>query len=146
MARLNRLPAATLAARLQMDYLPGLACGAHFLISAPGLDLDAAGDPESLLRFGQHLQRFWLSAERLGLAMQPSLAPLCFSCYGRRGIDFTDDTALRAQAATLNDHLRRLAPTPVEHQLFLGRIGRPTARGVQPRSVRRPLAELMTHR
>jgi molybdopterin/thiamine biosynthesis adenylyltransferase len=142
MKRLNALPAATLAARLQMDYLPGLACGAHFLITAPNLDADAASDPALLLRHGQRLQRFWLCADRLGLVLQPSLAPLCFAFYGRQGVAFTADQALRAKAAALNEDLRRLAPAPGS-VLFLGRIGQPSRKGIQPRSIRRPLAELL---
>lgn len=146
MARLNRLPAATLAARVQMDYLPGVACGAHFLITAGNLDLDTAGDPAQLLRFGERLQRFWLTAERLGLVMQPSLAPLCFSYYGRQGAPFTDDEGLRAKAAALNEDLREIAPAGPEHLLFLGRIGTPKSGGAHPRSVRRPLADLIEGR
>lgn len=142
MARLNRLPAATLAARLQMDYLPGLACGAHFLIAVPGLDLDTMRDPATLLRLGQHLQRFWLCADRLSLALQPSLAPLCFAYYGRQGTAFTADPGLRAKAVVLNQELAKLAPAP-SSLLFLGRIGRPSSMGAQPRSVRRPLRELL---
>jgi hypothetical protein len=126
-----------------MDYLPGLACGAHFLIAARHLDLDSAGDCAQLLRFGERLQRFWLTAERLGLVMQPSLAPLCFGYYGRQGTPFTDDEGLRAKAAELNEDLRDLAPAGPEQLLFLGRIGAPKAGGARPRSVRRPLAELI---
>ncbi len=142
MARLNKMPAATLAARLQMDYLPGLACGAHFLITAPGLDLDTVSDPAVLLRHGQQVQRFWLCAERLGLVMQPSLAPLCFSYYGRQGTAFTEDEGLNGKAAVLNEALRDLVPSP-SGLLFLGRIGKPKGSAVRPRSVRRPLAELL---
>ena len=142
MERLNRLPAATLAARLQMDYLPGLGCAAHFLVAARALDLDAVRDPATLLRFGQPLQRFWLCAERLGLVLQPSLAPLCFAFYGRQNAAFTANVGLRAKAAALNDELRKLAPAPTS-LVFLGRIGRPSRKGTQPRSVRQPLQALL---
>jgi sulfur-carrier protein adenylyltransferase/sulfurtransferase len=142
MERLNRLPAATLAARLQMDYLPGLGCAAHFLVAARALDLDAVRDPATLLRLGQPLQRFWLCAERLGLVLQPSLAPLCFAFYGRQNAAFTANVGLRAKAAALNDELRKLAPAPTS-LVFLGRIGRPSRKGTQPRSVRQPLQALL---
>jgi hypothetical protein len=142
MARLNRLPAATLAARLQMDYLPGLGSAAHFVITAPGVDLDAHADPATLLRFGQHLQRFWLTAERLRLAMQPSLAPLCFAYYGRNNVAFTAGQAARRGAAALNAQLHGLAEAP-ESLVFLGRIGRPAGGGVRPRSVRQPLEQML---
>ena len=142
MARLNKLPAATLGAQIQMDYLPGLRCGAHFLISAPGVDFDSADDPAMLLEYGRRLQRFWLTATQLGLVMQPSLAPLCFSYYGREGVAFTEDRKLRDQSVALNETLGRLAATAPENLLFLGRLGQPAAGGIQPRSVRKPLEEL----
>ena len=101
LAGMNRMPSATLPARLQMDYLPGLGCGAHFSISAPALDLDGPQDPAALLSAGQALQRFWLSAASLGLVMQPSLAPLCFAFYGRHGTAFTGEERYQRQAKRL---------------------------------------------
>lgn len=142
MARLNRLPAATLAARLQMDYLPGLACAGHFLIAARCHDFDTMRDPARLLRLGQYLQRFWLCADRLRLALQPSLAPLCFAYYGRQGAAFTADPGLQARAVQLNQELAKLTPAPGK-LVFLGRIGRPSGTGANPRSVRRTLQELL---
>ena len=143
MARLNRLPAATLAARVQMDFLTGLSCAAHVLISAPSVNLDTLDDGAVLLDMGAHLQRFWLTAESLGLAMQPSFAPLCFSNYARNGVDFTTDRRQLAQAAPLNAALAKLSASAPEHLLFLGRIGIPASGGPRPRSVRRPLSELL---
>ena len=60
-ARMNKMPAATLMARVQMDYRPGKHCAAHFMLSRPAVP--ARGTPEggaSLLRAGQAIQRFWL--------------------------------------------------------------------------------------
>ena len=141
--RMNRLPSATLPVRLQLDYLPGLACSAHFSISAPALDLDGPQDPATLLSAGQALQRFWLSATRLGLVLQPSLAPLCFAFYGRQGTAFTQEERYRRQARRLNDVLSDLSGSP-RGLLFFGRIGAPRHGSPPARSTRRPLGGLIT--
>jgi sulfur-carrier protein adenylyltransferase/sulfurtransferase len=146
--RMNRLPAATLAARLQMDYLPGLACGAHFIIHGSQQQTTSSIDGvTALLRAGEALQRFWLTATQLGLALQPSLAPLCFAHYGRRGTAFTANAGICAKASELAEDLDRILPGRIpegaEAILFLGRIGLPRTRMAGPRSVRRPLDELL---
>ncbi len=67
-------------AGLQMDILPGLLSAAYFAFRAPPA---AAGSERvaQLLRTGQAVQRFWLTATRLGLAMQPCQAVLAFTHY-----------------------------------------------------------------
>ena len=81
----------TSGAVLQMDYLPGLCCAAHFTLGLKG----APGSPEervqALLEAGGAIQRFWLTATKLGLAIQPSLATLAFAHYGRTGAPFTTE-------------------------------------------------------
>lgn len=142
MRLIGRLPGGTALARVEMDLLPGLLCAAHFTIARR--DPPAEGDAvPALLRAGQALQRFWLTATRLGLAMQPGLAPLCFAHYGRNGIAFTGDHRVRARARWLARALDALAgPGAGGTLLFAGRIGRPRG-GAAARSLRRPLAALM---
>jgi sulfur-carrier protein adenylyltransferase/sulfurtransferase len=144
--RMNRLPGATLGARLQMDYLPGLACGAHFVIRRRR-SVAADDGVASLLRAGEALQRFWLTATQRGLALQPSLAPLCFAHYGRSRAVFTADARIRAKASALAECLDRIVPGSASGSggdiLFLGRIGIPDARTSGPRSIRRPLNHLL---
>ncbi len=142
MARLNRLPAPTLAARVQLDYLPGLACGAHFAVSLEGLETLRADDPAALLQTGERLQAFWLEATRQGLVLQPAMAPLCFAYYGRHAAAFTGDAAMRDKATRLARDLGDLHGAPAD-LLFLGRIGRPRSPAPGPRSTRRPLADMM---
>lgn len=143
-ARLNRFPGATLGARMQMDYLPGLACAAHFVIRRRHSSGESVAD---LLRAGEALQRFWLTATRLGLALQPSLAPLCFAYYGRSRTAFTADSRICAGAVALAERLDRTvcegARSSADDILLLGRIGLPKTRGPGPRSVRRPLEDLV---
>ncbi len=131
----NRFLAGTAIPRVQLDLIPGVFCAAHFIVSRKTEPL-----PEdvsiSLLRTGEALQRFWLTATRLGLAVQPGLAPLCFAYYGRVGAPLS----ARARIAKLARKVTGRFPNDGS-VLFLGRIGvsrrLPTAR-----SIRRASADL----
>ncbi|MGB8275232.1 MAG: hypothetical protein WCF16_08210, partial [Alphaproteobacteria bacterium] len=95
------------------------------------------------LRAGEALQRFWLTATRLGLALQPGMAAVIFGFYGRHAIEFTGAAAIRRKAAALAADLDRLCPGNGERLVFMGRLGQPASRQVGARSVRRPLEELL---
>jgi len=131
----NRFLAGTVIPRVQLDLIPGMFCAAHFVLSRktepPPEDAVAA-----LFRTGEALQRFWLTATCLGLAIQPGLAPLCFAYYGRVGAPVFD----RGRIAKLARKLTGCFPNDGS-VLFLGRIGvsrrLPTAR-----SIRRSVADL----
>ncbi|MDP2433530.1 MAG: nitroreductase family protein [Pseudomonadota bacterium] len=124
--------------RLQLDLLPGLRCGAHFMLCAdkPLTQLDGH------IAAGRAMQRFWLTADRLGLFIQPEMTPVIFTRYARRGIAFTRVERARRSADELN---RQLCGMPGLHEadalFFIGRIGcGPTP---QARSLRKPLSRLM---
>jgi hypothetical protein len=138
---LNRL-AGTGAAVLQMDYLPGLCSAAYFTLALA--DPGAAGDKriQALLEAGQSVQRFWLTATRLGLAMQPCLATLAFAHYGASGLPFTSDQSARKAAAKLALAAGKLIG-PNGSVVFMGRIGWPRAQGNLIRSTRRPFEQLL---
>jgi hypothetical protein len=138
--RLNRF-LGTASARLQMDYLPGLFCAAHFAIQA---ELPAEGRPrlEKLLAIGQALQRFWLTATHLGLAMQPSLAPLAFLHLARSGAEFSTAPWSRAAGRKLLQRAAGILPEGGARTIFMGRIGEPRS-PVASRSVRLPLELLL---
>lgn len=144
---MNRLPAATLAARLQMDYLPGRACAAHFsILGRAPVPLAAVGGEEratALIKAGEKLQRFWLTATELGLSMQPAMAALIFAFYGRHGIGFTEDPGRRRQARELAAALDEMTPGDSDRLVFRGRLGVPSSRKAAPRSVRKELEELL---
>jgi len=137
---LNGLGGTVMAAR-QTDTAPILGSAACFSVrlATPV----AERGPNTLLRAGEHLQRFWLTATRLGLAMQPLLAPLIFAEYGEKGLPFTTDAAVRAKAAILAASFKQVVGTGTSDVVFMGRIGEPWARRPECRSVRRPLAELI---
>lgn len=139
---LNRLGSTTTAA-LQMDYMPILSSGACFSVQWA----QPAPTPEdrtlSLLQAGERLQRFWLTATRLGLVLQPLLAMLIFADYGEKTLTFTADTQVQRKAVSLATSFRRVFGNRPDNFVFMGRIGEP--RSTQPgcRSVRRSLKELV---
>ncbi len=134
----NRYLAGTLWPRFEMDFLPGLLCGAHFAIvarqPARGIDDQVAA--------GRAMQRLWLTATHLGLQMQPQMAPLIFSAYVRTGERFSDKPGLWEQAVARRGELERLlGGESLDCAVFLGRIGAgPPAKS---RSLRLSLSELM---
>ncbi len=134
----HALGARSLLARVEMDILPGLFCGAHFVLVAERHPKTA----DERIAAGRALQRFWLTATRLGLFMQPQYAPIAFRDYVRDGVAFSSapHAADRAQALT-----RRLAdlmaPIDAERAVFFGRIGHGTA--PRSRSLRRSLDSLI---
>ena len=95
-----------------------------------------------MLRAGQDIQRFWLEASRLGLAVQPGLAILAFAHYGETGIRFTTEEPLLHKARRLSEGFRQKLGRDPGAFVFLGRIGEPYSRLPLYRSTRRRLAEL----
>jgi hypothetical protein len=129
--------------QLEMDYVPGLASAAHFVVAFKRAPADHERT-EALLRAGERLQRMWLEATRLGLAMQPALAPIAFGRYGVEDVPFTESPALRQRARRLGQRLQALWPERgLPSMTFAGRIGVPRSRAPAARSVRRPLHELL---
>ncbi|MHB1334318.1 MAG: nitroreductase family protein, partial [Sulfuriferula sp.] len=76
--------------RLQLDLFPGLRCGAHFALIAPASPVSV----DDYIAAGRAMQRFWLTASRLGWLIQPEMTPVIFTRYHRQGLAFT-----RTQAA-----------------------------------------------
>jgi sulfur-carrier protein adenylyltransferase/sulfurtransferase len=133
----NRFFAGTLMPRIQLDLIPGLSSAAYFVVShnqPPSLN----ADPVSLVRAGERLQRFWLTATHLGLAMQPALAPLCFAYYDRIGAPLSERAKIARLAREAEGCFGRESTV-----LFLGRIGMPRTRTENARSIRRNTADLV---
>jgi sulfur-carrier protein adenylyltransferase/sulfurtransferase len=138
---LNRLGGALLAA-VQMDYLPGLCSAGYVTIRLPRA-ATARPEPPDLLAAGAAIQRFWLTATRLGLALQPGFATLVFGHYGRTGAPFTAAPPTRRRARALGRAADAFFGRASDDLVFLARLGRPRRRHTLARSVRLPLAELM---
>ena len=134
---LNTWVGGTIAPRLMMDWLPALACAAHVAIIArqpPGLIDDYVAG-------GRAVQRFWLTATRLGLQHQPAVTPLVFARYVREGRAFTTSHVLLGEAAKLAGRLEAILGGKASSTVWLGRIG--AGSPALSRSVRRPLSELL---
>jgi nitroreductase len=127
----------TWAPRLQMDFIPGVACAAHFV-------LKARTQPQTIDDYvdaGRALQRFWLMLTHLGLFMQPEMTPLIFSKYVREQRQFTRHQRLHGLAARLARESSALVFNDELHPVYMGRVGcgpAPTAR-----SERLPLEHLL---
>jgi sulfur-carrier protein adenylyltransferase/sulfurtransferase len=142
MRLLNRLGGARSAA-VEMDYVPILFSSAAFTLRWP----NGSGEghtTEDLLYAGIHIQRFWLTATKLGLAMQPTLAMLAFAHYGQHDLPFTIDTTVRAKAKRLATDFRKVLGAGPERFVFAGRIGEPRPRLGVTRSTRLPVVDLMS--
>jgi len=133
----NTFLAGTLAPRIQLDLIPGMACAAHFA-------LIARQKPQSIddyIEAGRALQRFWLTATKLGLQMQPEMTPLIFSRYVRDDLKFTAVNTLWEQAQGLTAELDAvLGDAKAKRAVFMGRIG--VAPFARARSLRLPVARL----
>ncbi|WP_022949365.1 ThiF family adenylyltransferase [Methylohalobius crimeensis] len=115
---LNKWLAGTWLPRIELDFLPGIFCAAHFA-------LVAGQGPKSLedyLQAGRALQRFWLTAASLGLQLQPEMTPLIFSGYVQKGVEFTQTNTVRKGAQHLAERFQSLYGDPVRI-VFAGRIG-----------------------
>ena len=137
-AFLNRYLAGTVLPRLELDLWPGLACGAHFALLAPRQPQDS----DDYVAAGRAMQRFWLTAARLGLQLQPEMTPLIFHEYNRVGLRFSTLEAMHEQAAVIARGLRNLlGGEAADAAVFMGRIG--AGQVARCRSMRRPLRELL---
>jgi hypothetical protein len=139
---MNRWLASPSMAALQMDILPGIYSAAYFTFRIQDRPAEAKAGASQLLRLGQAVQRFWLTAAQLGLAIQPCVAPLAFAHYGRTGARFTTSERERGTAAKLAKAMDGVFPD-ASQLAFMGRIGWPKDRRVETRSTRKPLSELI---
>ena len=135
--RMNRYLGGTLAPRLELDLIPGFRCGAHFAIVSAH---EPAGIDDQVAA-GAAVQRFWLTATRVGLQLQPQYTPLVFAAYARRGVAFTADRAAMTRANEVRAALEHLlGAQAATAAVFLGRIGHGPA--ATARSLRLPLDRL----
>jgi nitroreductase len=137
-AFLNRYAAGTLAPRIELDLLPGLACAAHCVLVAQRAPTELA----DYVAVGRALQRFWLTAASLGLQFQPQYTPLVFARYAREGLHFSADHRAIQQAAEVRGRLDGLLGGDVASRaVFMGRIG--AGKRAKARSIRLPLERLL---
>lgn len=133
----NTYLAGTWMPRIQMDFIPGMACAAHFVIKArkPPATID------DYIAAGRTVQRVWLTLTQLGLALQPEMTPLIFSSYVRNGIKFTRSDKLLVQAESLAASFTNLTGNDVANAVFMARTGESAA--PKSRSTRLSLKRLL---
>ena len=134
---LNRYLAGTLLPRVQLDLVPAMRCGAHFILRAhtPPTTL------QDYVNAGRAMQRLWLQATALGLQYQPEMTPLIFAWYADRGIAFSGREAAVQAASTIKE---ALPAGTAQHGVFMGRMG--YGRGPRSRSIRLTVKQLLLNR
>ncbi len=138
---LNRYFAGTWMPRIQLDLIPALLCGAHFVI-VKKRPLENISD---YFEGGGALQRLWLTSTKLGLQFQPEMTPLIFSRFIANGTNFTENAIAVRGAETLRTKLdEMIGKNHIGNAVFMGRIGIGT--GPKSRSLRRALEDLSTSR
>lgn len=133
----NRYLAGTLIPRLELDFLPSLACAGHMVMLAKR----APQGIDDFVAAGHAVQRVWLTATADGLWQQPEMTPLIFARYARTGQGFTAMPDGMARAQALVERLDGLLGADASHAVWMGRLGAgpaPTAR-----STRLPLSTLI---
>lgn len=134
----NRYLLGTVVPRIELDFVPALACAAHLL-------LHPRRPPSTLadhLAAGVALQRLWLTATRLGLHLQPEMTPLIFRWYARSGRKISRTAKIDAGADQLARRFEQLAGCrPQDPFAFFCRVGQSAP--PRSRSLRRDLRELM---
>jgi hypothetical protein len=135
---LNRYFAGTLAPRIELDLIPGLACAAHCVLVAQRAPTTA----DDYIAAGRALQRFWLTVTSLGLQFQPEYTPLVFARYARESVRFAASDRAMQQAQMIRATLDQLlGPDVAPRAVFMGRIG--AGRPADARSMRLPLERLL---
>jgi molybdopterin/thiamine biosynthesis adenylyltransferase len=128
----------TILPRIQLDLVTSLRCSAHFVLyterTSENLDDHVCA--------GRALQRFWLTAAKLGLGFQPEQTPVIFSSYLKHDVNFSTNAVAVANATQMDNKLKQMVPDEVyENKVFFGRLGRSTL--PESRSLRLSLEELM---
>lgn len=135
---LNRYLAGTLLPHIELDIIPGLACGAHFIVTAKQ-------PPQTLsdhIASGRAIQRFWLTATALGLSIQPEMMAVIFNSYIAHNVAFSHKQGVYARAEKMTyDFAHSVGDETARTMIFMGRIGAGPA--PDARSLRRPLHELL---
>ncbi len=135
---LNTYLMGTLLPRIELDFVPGLACAAHFVIVAR----NPLSEIDDFVAGGGAVQRFWLTATRLGLQLQPEMTPLIFDRYHREGVQYSTVSACQAACARTAEQLEALVGVEVaRHAVFMGRLGAGPA--ASARSVRLGVRQLL---
>jgi molybdopterin/thiamine biosynthesis adenylyltransferase len=135
---MNSLMGTAIISQFEISYLPGMFCAASYSIE--WRNPKKSYQPQDLIHAGAASQRFALTCTKLGLSMQPNIAPLAIAYYAKNNIAFTADRGMQKKAQRLSKIIEGIAP--VEDIVFLGRVGTPFSKFIASRSIRKTLPEL----
>lgn len=134
----NRYLLGTIVPRIQLDFLPALACSAHVLMQ-PVRRPDGLSD---YLKAGVALQRLWLAVEAQGMHLQPEMTPVIFRWYAQAGRSLSARQGVDAASLALARNFEAIVPAAAgDPFVFFARVG--VSDLPSSRSVRKPLTELM---
>ncbi len=134
----NRYLGGTIIPRIQLDFIPALACAAHILLR-PERALSGILDHVAA---GMALQRLWLTADSHGLHLQPEMTPVILRWYVQAGRQISLAPEINDGAIRLAGQFQRLsASRPNDGYAFFCRIGQ--SRAPRSRSLRKDLRDLM---
>nr|WP_211167313.1 molybdopterin biosynthesis protein MoeY [Aromatoleum evansii] len=134
----NRYLFGTIAPRIQLDFLPALACAAHVLLRP----LKSPRLLDDHVAAGVALQRLWLTVTSLGLHLQPEMTPVIFRWYARSGRSVSRRAGINEAVVQLAGQFEEIAEVDDTVPFaFFCRIGG----GAAPtgRSLRKELIDLM---
>lgn len=134
----NRYLLGTVAPRIQLDFLPAMACSAHVLLRPLRL-------PKSLddcVAAGVAMQRLWLTVADLGLYLQPQMTPVIFRWYAQSGKPVSASPAMNRAVASLAGRFDAIVGADTQAPFaFFCRLGFGPA--PRSRSLRKDLRDLM---
>lgn len=134
----NRYLMGTVPPRVQLDFLPALACAAHVLLR-PREPLVKLAD---YVAAGVALQRLWLTATSVGLHLQPEMTPVIFRWYSRSRKPLSRVAGINERARALAGDFEALAGARESDPFaFFCRVG--VSSVPTSRSHRLSLSELM---
>ncbi|MEM6682141.1 MAG: ThiF family adenylyltransferase [Pseudomonadota bacterium] len=127
---------------LETAILPGLFCSAHFSLTLqPGLTDRSI---ESMLRYGQSLQRFWLMSAQLQLGLEPLQGPL--DIYRTRHDQRDDPSGAMKEYEAIEKQFDALYAQDASRVVLRGRIGPERGRAGRPRALRLHLKDLLVRK
>ena len=130
----------TIAPRIQLDFLPALACASHILLKPRHKQITLYDH----LAAGIALQRLWLTASSLGLHLQPEMTPVIFRWYVQADRKISEKSEINAGAIKLARQFEQLTSAqPDTGFSFFCRVGQ--SKPPHSRSLRKEISELMTN-
>lgn len=134
----NRYLMGTIAPRIQLDFIPALACAGHLLLRPKNPPSKVADYVEA----GIAMQHLWLTATAYGLHLQPEMTPVIFRWYVQAGRAISIQPKINHSAQALAVQFDRLAAAhDSDHFVFLCRIG--ASESPRSRSTRKAIEDLM---